>query len=164
MRMWWLILATCGVMAAQQPAQKPAVVEPPPSGRVEATNQRPIVVDVFRVNLLFTVNDKKGRFITDLVKDDFQIIENKRPQIIQEFTAETDLPLRLAILIDTSNSVRDRFRFEQEAAIEFINSVVRPRQDKAMIVSFDTAADFFFNDTATTEKLAKNVRNLRPGG
>jgi len=56
------------------------------------------------VNVLFTVTDKKGRFITDLTKDDFAVAENKKPQIIQEFTAETDLPLRIAILIDTSTA------------------------------------------------------------
>src|SRR6266705_232695 len=81
------------------------------------------------------VSDKKGRFITDLSKDDFSVTENKKPQVIQEFTAETDLPLRIAILIDTSNSIRDRFKFEQEAAVEFINSTIRPREDKAMVVS-----------------------------
>jgi len=100
-----------------------------------------ITVDVTRVNVLFTVTDKKGRFITDLGKEDFLVSENKKPQVIQEFTAETDLPLRIAILIDTSNSIRDRFKFEQEAASAFVNSVIRPREDKAMIVSFDTSAE-----------------------
>jgi Ca-activated chloride channel homolog len=84
-----------------------------------------IILDVTRVNMLFTVTDKKGRFVTDLTKDDFQVFENKNLQTIAEFTAETDLPLRLGILIDTSNSIRERFKFEQEAAISFINSVVR---------------------------------------
>ena len=84
-----------------------------------------ITVDVTRVNLLFTVTDSKGRFVTDLTKDDFEVIESKKPQVIQEFTAESDLPLRLGILIDTSNSIRDRFKFEQEAAISFINNVIR---------------------------------------
>src|SRR5438105_481029 len=79
-----------------------------------------ITLEVNRVNLLFTVSDKKGRFVTDLGKDDFDISENKKPQHILEFTAETNLPLRLAILIDTSNSIRDRFRFQQEAATRFI--------------------------------------------
>jgi Ca-activated chloride channel family protein len=123
-----------------------------------------IVLDVTRVNLLFTVTDKKGRFITDLGKDDFQVIENKKPQTIQQFTAESNLPLRLAILIDTSNSIRDRFKFEQQAAIDFINSTVRPRQDKAMIVSFDSAAELVSDLTDDAEKLAKAVRGLRPGG
>ena len=70
---------------------------------------------------------QKGRFVTDLTKDDFEVIESKKPQSIQEFTAESDLPLRLAVLIDTSNSIRERFKFEQEAASEFLNSV-DPRQ------------------------------------
>ena len=150
-----LPLLLCGIFVwAQQPAQKP----------VRTEGDQTIVVDVTRVNLLFTVTDKKGRFITDLVKDDFGVSENKKPQIIQEFTAETDLPLRLAILIDTSNSVRDRFKFEQEAAIEFINHVVRPRQDKTMIVSFDSSPELVSDLSDDTEKLAKSVRDLRPGG
>jgi Ca-activated chloride channel family protein len=90
---------------------------------------------------MFTVTDKKGRFITDLARDDFHVIENKRPQTIQEFTAESDLPLRIAILIDTSNSIRDRFKFEQQAAIDFVTNVIRPRQDKGMLVSFDSSPE-----------------------
>jgi Ca-activated chloride channel homolog len=142
-------------MFAQTPAQKASLPQPD-EGR--------IVLDVTRVNMLFTVTDKKGRFITDLTKDDFQVIEAKKPQVIQQFTAESDLPLRLALLIDTSNSIRDRFRFEQQAAIEFINSVVRPRQDKLMLVSFDSAAELVSDLIDDPEKLAKSVRDLRPGG
>lgn len=123
-----------------------------------------IILDVTRVNLLFTVTDKKGRFVTDLTRDDFIVREGKRQQKILEFAAETDLPLRLAILIDTSNSVRPRFRFIQEAAIEFINSVVRPHQDKAIIVSFDTAPEVQSDLTGDIEQLANTVRQLRPGG
>jgi VWFA-related protein len=142
--------------SAQQPvAEKPAPIDAPDTR---------IKVDVTRVNVLFTVTDKKGRFITDLGKDDFSVTENKKAQVIQEFTAETDLPLRIAILIDTSNSIRDRFKFEQEAAIEFINSVLRPREDKAMVVSFDTAAELVADLMDDPEKLAKSIRNLRPGG
>jgi Ca-activated chloride channel homolog len=123
-----------------------------------------ILVDVTRVNVLFTVTDKKGRFITDLVRDDFQVVENKKPQNIMEFTAESDLPLRLAILVDTSNSVRDRFRFIQEAAVEFINSVLRPRQDRALVVSFDTATELVSDLSDDSEKLDKLIRDLRAGG
>jgi VWFA-related protein len=123
----------------------------------------PIRAEVTRVNMLFTVTDKKGRFVTDLNKGDFQVFENKKPQQIMEFSSETDLPLRLAILIDTSNSIRDRFRFQQEAAINFINSVVRD-QDKAIIVSFDTSAELVSDMTSDTNQLEKAVRNLRPGG
>src|SRR5580692_2573601 len=82
--------------------------------------------NITQVNVLFTVTDKKGRFVTDLTVNDFELIENKKPQFIQQFTAESDLPLRMGLLIDTSNSIRDKFRFEQQAAIRFMNDVIRP--------------------------------------
>jgi Ca-activated chloride channel homolog len=131
-----------------------------PSGSGE---DAPIRAEVTRVNMLFAVTDKHGRFVTDLNKNDFQVAENKKPQEILEFTSETDLPLRLAILIDTSNSIRDRFHFQQEAAINFVNSVVR-KQDKAIVVSFDTAAELVADLTDDTNKLENAIRNLRPGG
>jgi Ca-activated chloride channel family protein len=123
-----------------------------------------IQVDVTRVNMLFTVTDKKGRFVTDLTKGDFEIIESKKPQTIQEFNAESNLPLRLGILIDTSNSIRDRFKFEQEAASDFINTVVHQDQDKAMVVSFDTSTELVSDLVSDTGKLDEAIRNLRPGG
>ncbi len=123
-----------------------------------------IVLEVNRVDVLFTVSDKKGRFVTDLGKNDFEIFENKKPQSILEFASESDLPLRLAILIDTSNSIRDRFRFQQEAATRFIDGVIRAHQDKAALVSFDTAAELVSDLTDDTEALNKAVQNLRPGG
>jgi VWFA-related protein len=130
----------------------------------EQDDQTRITLDVTRVQLLFTVSDKKGRFVTDLAKTDFEVFESKKPQSIVEFTAESDLPLRLAILIDTSNSIRDRFKFQQEAATDFINTVVRPHQDKAVVVSFDTAAELVADLTDDTEKLTTAIRGLRPGG
>ncbi len=142
-----------GLARAQQPA-KPAS---------EADEPR-ISVEVTRVQLLFTVTDKKGRFVTDLTKNDFQILESKRPQTITDFTAETDLPLRLAILIDTSNSIRDRFRFQQEAATDFINTVLRPREDKAIVVSFDTSAELVADLTGDADAITRAIQNLRPGG
>ena len=150
-----LILAESVGVGGQNP--------PARAGNDEGPESR-IVLEVSRVNLLFTVADKKGRFVTDLGKDDFEITEAKKPQRILEFTAESDLPLRLAILIDTSNSIRDRFRFQQEAAVEFINSVMRPQTDKAILVSFDMTAELVTDLTNDTEKLAKAVRDLRPGG
>jgi VWFA-related protein len=123
-----------------------------------------ITLEVNRVNLLFTVSDKKGRFVTDLDKADFDIKESKKEQHILEFVAETNLPLRMAILIDTSNSIRERFRFQQEAATRFIDSVIRKGQDKAIVVSFDTAAELVADMTDDSETLSKAVRSLRPGG
>jgi VWFA-related protein len=156
-------LAAAGVIAIAVAAagQDPAK----PAGQVlqsdEATR---ITVDVTRVNLLFTVTDKKGRFITDLGKDDFEVVEGKRRQTISEFTAESDLPLRLGILIDTSNIVRERFKFEQEAARQFIDSVMRTNLDKALVVSFDTSAELVSDLITDTDKLTAAIRDLHPGG
>jgi Ca-activated chloride channel family protein len=147
-------LALLASMFAQEGAKKTAQEEQDPNR---------ITLDVTRVNLLFTVADRKGRFVTDLKRDDFTVIENKKDQSILEFTAESNLPLRLAILIDTSNSIRERFRFEQEAAVEFINSLMRP-EDRAVVVSFDTAAELVTDLTADTDTLSKGIRGLRPGG
>ncbi len=150
------VIAAVGVsLAAQQPEQKPAPAD--------ASDTR-IVLEVNRVDMLFTVTDKKGRFITDLAKDDFLVIESKRSQIIQEFASESDLPLRIAILIDTSNSIRDRFKFEQQAAVDFVNSVVRPRQDKAMIVSFDSAAELVSDLDRRSRKARRRHSQPAPGG
>jgi len=123
-----------------------------------------IVLDVARVNMLYTVSDKKGRFVTDLRQDDFQIIEGNKLQKVLEFAKESDLPLRMGILVDASNSIRDRFRFQQDAAIEFISQVIRPKQDKVVIVAYDTAAELVADLSGDVEVLSKAIRGLRPGG
>ena len=151
------------LLSGQGRSQKAAKNAQPPAEAAPSQDAR-ITLDVSRVNMLYTVSDKRGRFITDLGKDDFEVFENKKPQSILEFAAETDLPLRLAILIDTSNSIRDRFHFQQEAAVNFIDSTVRPRQDKALIVSFDTAAELVSDLTDDVKDLEKAVQSLRPGG
>jgi VWFA-related protein len=152
-----LTLAVFGIvtLGAIRAAQQPDVLKP--------SDDNIIRTDVTRVNMLFTVTDKRGRFVTDLTRGDFTIFENKKQQSIREFTAESDLPLRLAILIDTSNSIRDRFHFQQEAASNFVNQVMRA-QDKAVVVSFDTAAELAADMTGDTHVLDTAVRSLRPGG
>jgi VWFA-related protein len=123
-----------------------------------------IVKQVDEVNVVFTVTDKRGKFVTDLKKDDFQVLDDKKPAMsIRSFRAETNLPLRVGLLIDASNSIRDRFKFEQEAAIEFLNQIVR-QQDEAFVLGFDTTPEVTQNFTNSTEALAKGVRMLRPGG
>jgi VWFA-related protein len=149
-----LILALLTPCLAQQSAKPP--VAPP-----EQT--APITVDVQRVNMLFTVSDKKGRFVTNLNKDDLEVVESKRPQSIIEFVAESDLPLRLGILIDTSNSIRERLRFQQDAAVEFVNSVMRP-QDKAVVVAFDSGPEVVTDLTSDVNKIETAIRSLRAGG
>jgi Ca-activated chloride channel family protein len=162
MRMLYPVVAFLSMSLAlnSQPKNAKADKTAPP----DSQDKNRITLDVSRVNMLFTVSDKKGRFITDLTKDDFDVFESKKTQSIIEFSAESDLPLRLAILIDTSNSIRERFRFQQEAAIAFIDGTVRPRQDKALVVSFDTAAELVTDLTDDVPVLEKAIQGLRPGG
>jgi VWFA-related protein len=161
MRACWAALAVAGLSFAATAGQQSAA---PAAGAAKADESALIRVDVTRVSMLFTVTDKKGRFVTDLAKEDFEVVENKKPQTILEFAAKSDLPLRLGILIDTSNSIRERFRFEQEAAIGFVNSVVHPHVDKAMVVSFDTLAQLQSDLVDDPERVANAIRALRPGG
>ena len=120
---------------------------------------------VDEVNVVFTVTDKHGRYVKDLKKDDFRVIDDSRPAIeIRSFRSETDLPLQVGLLIDASNSVRDRFKFEQESAIEFLNQIIRPRYDKAFVVGFDVTPEVTADFTDNTEVLSHGVRALRPGG
>ena len=142
---------------AKVPAQQPAPAQQP-------TDAESIIVDVTRVNILYTVTDKRGRFITDLKQDDFEVWEGKNKQTIRDFAAESELPLRLAIVIDTSNSIRDRFRFQQEASLEFLRSTMRPATDKAIVVGFDMLPNLAADLTGDMQKLERAVRNLRPGG
>lgn len=148
-------------VSAQAPQTRAAQAPKPAPADEDASR---ITLDVTRVNMLFTVSDKRGRFVTNLDRDDFEIVEAKKPQNILEFTAETNLPLRIGILIDTSNSIRERFRFQQAAATDFINTVVRPGQDKGIVVSFDSSAEVVADLTDSTEALGTAIRNLRPGG
>jgi VWFA-related protein len=171
----WVMIAPIGLVALamwaagrQDPAKVPQATpggqQAPAQQAQQADDPSRILVEVTRVNLLFTVTDKKGRFVTNLTKPDFEIIESKRAQTIQDFSAESDLPLRLAVLIDTSNSIRERFRFEQEAAVEFLRNVVHAKQDKAMVVKFDSVAELETDLIDDFAALERSVRDLRPGG
>ena len=161
--MKWVAIACCVLGLALWAAGRQ---EAPPSKQAaqQADDPSRILVEVTRVNLLFTVTDKRGRFVTNLTKPDFEVIENKHEQTISDFSAESDLPLRLAVLIDTSNSIRDRFKFEQEAAIEFLRNVVHAKQDKAMVVKFDSVPELETDLIDDFGALEKAVRDLRPGG
>jgi Ca-activated chloride channel family protein len=117
------------------------------------------------VNVVFVVTDKHGKRVTDLKQNDFRVVDdNKPPAEVRSFRAEANLPLQVGLLIDASNSVRDRFKFEQESAIEFLNQTVRPHYDRALIVGFDATPEVTQDFTDDTEALAHGVRELRPGG
>ena len=124
-----------------------------------------IGVDVDLVDLIFTATDKHGRFIKDLKKDDLRLLDEGKPPVrIEAFESETGLPLRVGLLIDSSNSIRDRFRFEQDAAVEFLHQVVRHSADQAFVIGFDSLSDLTQDYTDNTDALARGVRVLRPGG
>ena len=124
-----------------------------------------IKIGTNEVNVVFTVTDKHGKRITDLKQADFRFVDDNKPAAeIRSFHAETNLPLQVGLLIDASNSVRDRFKFEQESAIEFLNQTVRRGYDQAMVVGFDATPEVTQDFTDDTEKLGKGVRMLRPGG
>src|SRR5215469_8545099 len=120
---------------------------------------------VNEVNVVFTVTDKHGRYVKDLKKDDFKVIDDSKPaDEVKDFRNQTDLPLQVGLLVDASNSVRDRFKFEQESAIEFLNQTIRPKYDAAFIVGFDVTPEVTQDFTDNTENLSRGVRLLRPGG
>jgi Ca-activated chloride channel family protein len=124
-----------------------------------------ITKTVNEVNVVFTVTDRHGHYVKNLAKSDFSVIDDNRPaDQIRSFHNETELPLQVGLLVDASNSVRDRFKFEQESAIEFLNQTVRPRYDEAFVVGFDVTPEVTQNFTDNTEALSRGVRALRPGG
>jgi VWFA-related protein len=133
-----------------------------PDQKTSATSKIKVTVNL--VNVLLTVTDKKNRLVLDLTKDDLRVSEDKKPQTIRFFSRETDLPLRIGILIDTSNSIRERLRFEQEAAIDFLNTTVRPGKDLAYLLGFDVTPQLIQDYTDDVNKLADSIRTLQAGG
>jgi Ca-activated chloride channel family protein len=148
--------------AASPPQEAPA---PPAAPAPQDDSVATIVKRVNEVNVVFTVTDRHGHYVRDLKKNDFKIIDDNKPVIeIRSFRAETDLPLEAGLLIDASNSIRDRFKFEQDAAIEFLNQTVRRKYDRAFVVGFDATPEVTQDFTDNTEALSVGVRALRPGG
>lgn len=120
---------------------------------------------VDEVNVVFTVTDKRGHFVKDLTQNDFRVLDDSKPaESVRSFSRETNLPLRVGLLIDASSSVRDRFKFEQEAAIEFLNQIIRRKYDQAFVIGFDSTPEVTQDFTDDTEALSRGVRMLRPGG
>jgi VWFA-related protein len=157
-----LLCLPLGRISAQQPPAQPA--SPTANNPQAAGDQSRIQVRVELVQMLATVTDKKNRLVTDLTKDDFKIFEDGKPQEVRFFSRETDLPLRIGMLIDTSNSIRDRLHFEQDAAVDFLNEVLRPGKDRAFVEAFDVEPQFIQEYTDDVEKLSNAIQSLRAGG
>jgi len=120
---------------------------------------------VNEVNWVFTVMDRHGHYLKDLKKEDFKVLDNDQPvNRIRSFQNETDLPLQVGLLIDASNSIRERFKFEQESAIEFLNDTIRRKYDKAFVIGFDVTPEVTQDFTDDAQALSQGIRVLRPGG
>jgi VWFA-related protein len=130
----WTLLAVTGIGRAQQPKSK-ASPTPPPSADAEQSER----IFIRRVRLPITVVDKKGQLVSGLTKSDFLISEDKVVQQIETFSDDLGqaLPLYVAVLMDTSPSTAGKLRFEQESAMNFIQTVIRPRKDRVLFATFD---------------------------
>jgi len=118
---------------------------------------------VSEVNLVFTVTDKHGHYIKGLEQKDFEILDDRKPPAeILSFHSETDLPLRVGLLIDISQSVRKRFTFEQESAIAFLNQTLRAN-DQAFVMGFALTPKVTQDFTDNIGKLADGIHLLQPG-
>lgn len=140
--------------AAQTPGQDGAQVKQGPT--IRTTTQS--------VPLYIVVSDKKHNFVTDLGQSDFKVTENGVQQDIRFFAAETDLPLRIGVLMDTSNSIRPRLQFEQDAAVDFLNRVIRPQKDQAFLMTFDNEPQIIQDYTDDVGRLSDSIRDQRAGG
>jgi VWFA-related protein len=149
---------------AQKKAQPQQKTAEPTTAPATVGDDQTLSVNVELVNILFTVADRRGKFVTNLKKDDFRVFEDERAQTITNFSSETDLPLTIALLVDTSGSIRDKLQFEQRAATEFFYSTLQRGKDKAMIISFDSGVDLIQDFTDDPEKLSGAVQKIRAGG
>jgi VWFA-related protein len=117
------------------------------------------------VNLVFTVTDSKGRFISNLSQSSFQLLDNHQaPQTIEYFQQQTNLPLRVGLLIDLSDSVRGRFKFEQDAASTFLKRILRPGKDEAFVMGFDQHVHLIEDTTGDVSKLSNSIHHMNSGG
>ncbi|HEX4383282.1 MAG TPA: VWA domain-containing protein [Myxococcales bacterium] len=131
--------------------------EPPP--------QAPSITVFSReVNLVFTVTDHHGRFVTGLQQQNFGLLDDGRPpQRVLNFKQQTNLPLRVGLMLDTSTSIRQRFQFEQQSATDFLLQVLRP-EDRAFVEGFDVQTEVSQDFTNRIDLLDTGIRKLRPGG
>ncbi len=159
------------VVASMFPAAAQTSAYLPPGTTVAADVGQPndsvltIKKRVDEVHVLFIATDRHGKFVRNLNEDDFAFLDdNKPPQSINNFLRETDLPLQLGLLIDTSGSVRGRFDFEQQAAVDFLQHTLRVSYDKAFVMGFNTHSLVTQDFTDNVSLLSTGVNSLRSGG
>lgn len=155
---------------AQQPQENPAPAPPPAGPQTPAPQEPPqksgttIRTQVNLVDVLFTVLDRRNKLVPNLEKQDFKIFDDNQLQDIRYFSKQSDLPLRIGMLMDTSNSIRDRLRFEQDAANNFLFSVLRRGKDEAFVMTFDDEPEMIQAFTGDTGLLRDRILRTRAGG
>jgi VWFA-related protein len=150
-----LALPLCPAAARAQLAPSP---DAPPVSTAPAmpADQTPVATFKLNVNLVdlfFTVKDKSGNLVPHLTKNDCKVFEDKVPQTLKNFVAETDQPLTLGLLLDTSGSQYRLLPLEQDAGSQFLNRVLRPK-DEAFLASFDVNVDLLQDFTNSPRELA----------
>jgi VWFA-related protein len=144
---------------AQAPALQPRDESAPPSTPTETLR-----VFSREVDLVFTVTDGHGRFITNLPQQNFGLLDDGRPPArVIRFQQQSNLPLRVGLMLDTSNSIRSRFDFEQQSAIDFLLQILRPA-DRAFVEGFDVQTEISQDYTNRIDLLDTGIHRLRPGG
>ncbi len=139
-------------------AQQPS---PPPQAQQQSTPQAKIAVEVKTVSVLATVRDKHGKTISTLTKDDFTLTEDNHPQPIDYFARESDLPLRLGLLVDTSLSQRRVLEQERSASYSFLDHLLRPDKDQAFVIHFDREVELLQEFTPSRPKLQAALQLLQ---
>src|SRR5499427_6719580 len=145
-------------LAFSQDAPPSQTSHPAPDASDSATK---ISVKVNVVNVLATVRDKHGKIVNSLTKDDFTLTEDGRPQSIHYFSRETDLPLTLGLLVDTSMSQRRVLDQERSASHSFLDQMVREDRDKAFIIHFDREVELLQDLTSSHQKLEEALNALK---
>lgn len=154
------ISAICVVLACAAAAQQ---AKPAPKPNTQQ-NGTVIIKTVNTVPLVFLALDKHHHFVPGLQPNQIQIYDNNELQKVQRFDSEGNLPLRIALLLDISNSISTRWSFEQKAATDFLQSVLKEGRDQAMVAGFDTSTHVVQSFTDNYEKLAHAVTSLNPAG
>jgi VWFA-related protein len=152
-----LVLSLAPVLHAQE---APSPTGPPPASKAEAqpVDSNPmetLKVNVNLVNVYFSVRDHEG-FITNLHKDDCNVLENKEAQKIKNFTQEKNLPLTIGILLDTSGSQMHVLPLEQESGAEFLKDVLTPK-DEAFLISFDINVNLLADYTNSPREIKRSI-------
>src|SRR5258705_9040146 len=166
LRLFGFLLAVTILSSASLSAQQPNPSAPPPPASQEQIqkSQTVIPVQVNLVDVLFTVLDRRNKLVPSLEKQDFKVLDDNVSQDIRYFSRQSDLPLRIGMLLDTSNSIRDRIKFEQDAANNFLFSVLRRGKDEAFVMTFDDEPQVIQAFTPDTGKLRDQILRTRAGG